>query len=455
MAVGSFWPGNFSVRSTLDPMATPSFSMFVPLVCLGVCMTDPVPRDWAAGQPEVFAESMTLNEPTEASEPAMGLPRSQSPGSAANDESPGCSATSEEIAGWVKTLVGEDDDDDQESEGAAGEDDGASPKDLALAALRELDAESAERLVREHGATFRALSEDYLGRRRASLDEHKELYRERAEKFFDHDREREEFIQGMQAAFRDVIADESATPEEYRAGIATAYPVIRDATLLRRVKIARMIDPDRTGFLSLAGDQLRLEDLDGVFDHARRTMEADPRYARLIKRLRIPDPWFPEYLALDVRDRLEPIALSTRSSAGAKVMRRNASRMEDLSVPAIEMLFELFQHRVVAGVAPLSVDERLCNLARLHAEDMATHGFVGHDSPVPGRATLEDRAAELKTRAEAECIVHLGVESEDDLSFLAFQDLWQNRNEARILIGDWRRVGSAHVDGHWVLVFQK
>ena len=49
------------------------------------------------------------------------------------------------------------------------------------------------------------------------------------------------------------------------------------------------------------------------------------------------------------------------------------------------------KRRCAQGLTPLAADTQLSVVARTHSDDMATHGFMGHVSPVPERAQLQDR----------------------------------------------------------------
>lgn len=52
----------------------------------------------------------------------------------------------------------------------------------------------------------------------------------------------------------------------------------------------------------------------------------------------------------------------------------------------------LNRNRVVMGLRPLLLEERLSEAARGHSGDMRTRGFFDHTSPVPGKQTPADRA---------------------------------------------------------------
>lgn len=59
------------------------------------------------------------------------------------------------------------------------------------------------------------------------------------------------------------------------------------------------------------------------------------------------------------------------------------------------------RERCARGLIPVRRDTALMRAAAIHAADMARLDFFGHDSPVPGRATLRERFTEAGVRWEA------------------------------------------------------
>ncbi len=60
---------------------------------------------------------------------------------------------------------------------------------------------------------------------------------------------------------------------------------------------------------------------------------------------------------------------------------------------AVRNFAEILNHgRLVLGLGPLRLDEKLSAAAEGHSSDMARIGFFAHDSPVPGKKTPWDRA---------------------------------------------------------------
>lgn len=62
--------------------------------------------------------------------------------------------------------------------------------------------------------------------------------------------------------------------------------------------------------------------------------------------------------------------------------------------------------RVVMGLSPLRLEQKLSDAASGHSRDMKSLGFFSHTSPVPGKKSFTDRArkASFQGRAMGECI---------------------------------------------------
>jgi len=71
------------------------------------------------------------------------------------------------------------------------------------------------------------------------------------------------------------------------------------------------------------------------------------------------------------------------------MIRENEGAVVDPEVAEVRMLELLNETRKAAGVAPLTSDSALRQVAAGHTQDMVEHGFVGHVSP--SRGTPEDR----------------------------------------------------------------
>lgn len=73
------------------------------------------------------------------------------------------------------------------------------------------------------------------------------------------------------------------------------------------------------------------------------------------------------------------------SLPGAETERRIAlnigdTRGKDHPAAARALLRDLNNSRIASGLAPLTLEPRLCDIARAHALDMAEHKYFGHNS---------------------------------------------------------------------------
>jgi uncharacterized protein YkwD len=85
-----------------------------------------------------------------------------------------------------------------------------------------------------------------------------------------------------------------------------------------------------------------------------------------------------------------PTEVSVQTTSGGESIGLDAQAFE-------RRLLELVQaERARVGVAPLSSEPRLVEIARAHGEDMRAHGFVGHTSATTG--TAADRVARAGVR---------------------------------------------------------
>jgi uncharacterized protein YkwD len=114
----------------------------------------------------------------------------------------------------------------------------------------------------------------------------------------------------------------------------------------------------------------------------------------------------------DLRDRLN---VSVGESAGLmaiatakdrRVLAANRKAAESGDVPKSDVIGveDSNRLRMLAGLPALLLDPKLCKAALIHSEDMSKHKFFSHESPVKGRRSFGDRAAEAGTSASAENI---------------------------------------------------
>lgn len=88
----------------------------------------------------------------------------------------------------------------------------------------------------------------------------------------------------------------------------------------------------------------------------------------------------------------------------AEVIANNIPLREKLSDDEAQAIDECNKRRLILGLNPLAIDEKLVDCSRDHSNDMVTKGFFAHNSPVPGKTTPWDRAKNFGTSASGENI---------------------------------------------------
>ncbi|MEP4077790.1 CAP domain-containing protein [Haloferula sp.] len=94
------------------------------------------------------------------------------------------------------------------------------------------------------------------------------------------------------------------------------------------------------------------------------------------------------------------------SRDGLQILAKNRKIVEKEEVPADEALGieECNLWRLYLGLNALVLDPKLCDASRDHSKDMAEQKFFAHESPVKGKTTPWDRAANFDTKASGENI---------------------------------------------------
>lgn len=108
-------------------------------------------------------------------------------------------------------------------------------------------------------------------------------------------------------------------------------------------------------------------------------------------------------------DQEEAIATAAAESIEAEradrsVLEKNEKMKGEIPRDEYEGILELNQWRIAMGMNALLIDPKLCEAARDHSKDMKTHEFFDHESPVEGKKTPWDRAANFGTKASSENI---------------------------------------------------
>lgn len=98
--------------------------------------------------------------------------------------------------------------------------------------------------------------------------------------------------------------------------------------------------------------------------------------------------------------------MSIATARDRRVLAANRKAAESGDVPKSDVIGveDSNRLRMLAGLPALLLDPKLCKAALIHSEDMSKHRFFAHESPVQGRRSFGDRAAEAGTSASAENI---------------------------------------------------
>lgn len=132
-------------------------------------------------------------------------------------------------------------------------------------------------------------------------------------------------------------------------------------------------------------------------------------------------------------------------TGSGKVARVNAESSVRVDAAAEQAVVEMVNaERAAYGLAPLTVDPRLREAARVHSRDMAEHDFFSHDSPVRGRSSFTDRIKEQglsKFGAAGENIAMAYYGPSERAA--GFMEMWMNSegHRANILTEDFRYIG--------------
>jgi uncharacterized protein YkwD len=136
-------------------------------------------------------------------------------------------------------------------------------------------------------------------------------------------------------------------------------------------------------------------------------------------------------------------------NTGAEVLKANAALVAKKAVPAEEgeAVRLLNEMRLLAGLHPLALDPRLHAAARDHSKDMATMNFFEHESPVPGKKTMADRAKLAGTTARAENIYNGSSEPAE-----VVQSWFLSPGHHVNMFANFRRIGVGRHEMHWTLM---
>jgi len=139
----------------------------------------------------------------------------------------------------------------------------------------------------------------------------------------------------------------------------------------------------------------------------------------------------------------------TDNPAHRQVIAANVNLRDKLDADEFKGTQALNRTRLLLGMHPLAIDEKLTDAARDHSKDMRERGFFSHTSPVPGKTSPWDRAKNFGTSASGENIA-LGSRTGDG----AIRQWWYSPGHLKNMLGGHNRVGLGRFgDNMWTQLF--
>ena len=110
---------------------------------------------------------------------------------------------------------------------------------------------------------------------------------------------------------------------------------------------------------------------------------------------------------------------------------------------------EVNEWRLLLGLNALIIDSKLCDASRGHSEDMERHKFFAHESPLAGKKTPWDRAANEGTKASGENIF-MGSTLPAAANKGWFYSPGHHKNMFK---GSHKQIGLGRYGRHWTQMF--
>ena len=136
---------------------------------------------------------------------------------------------------------------------------------------------------------------------------------------------------------------------------------------------------------------------------------------------------------------------------GLRIMGDNDKIAAKENVPDDERkgIQEVNEWRLLLGLNALIIDSKLCDASRGHSEDMERHKFFAHESPLAGKKTPWDRAANEGTKASGENIF-MG----STLPAAANQGWFYSPGHHKNMFkGSHKQIGLGRYGRHWTQMF--
>lgn len=158
----------------------------------------------------------------------------------------------------------------------------------------------------------------------------------------------------------------------------------------------------------------------------------------------------PPALASSWEDELEFLVLvsATESKRDRETLLANREKEPEILAEEANGILFLNRWRVAFGQGVYAIDTRLCEACRDHSKDMKELDFFSHTSPVAGKETFGQRAANFKTSASSENIA-MGAQTGPD----SIVQWWYSPGHHRNMLGGAARVGLGQHERHWTQLF--
>lgn len=136
---------------------------------------------------------------------------------------------------------------------------------------------------------------------------------------------------------------------------------------------------------------------------------------------------------------------------GLRIMKENDKIAEKGNVPDDERegIREVNEWRLLLGLNALVIDPKLCDASRGHSEDMNKNNFFAHESPIQGKKTPWDRAANEGTKASGENI-YMGSTAPASANKGWFYSPGHHKNMFK---ASHTRIGLGRYGSHWTQMF--
>lgn len=136
------------------------------------------------------------------------------------------------------------------------------------------------------------------------------------------------------------------------------------------------------------------------------------------------------------------------SASDHRALAENAALRATMNAEEYLGTLQLNEIRYLLGLPLVFIDEKLGNAARDHSHDMHTLGFFSHTSPVAGKQSFGQRAANFGTSASAE-----NIAAGQTTGHGAVTAWWYSPGHHRNMLAGHRRTGLGRHENLWTQMF--